>query len=132
MPRVPSSVPITNRVAGSVSALGRPRPKNSTFIRPEALRKRLPPSELRQTSSPSRSHRSPARSGSTTSVRGERLAHRSVLNAFLGILGALCALLTGWFASLDIAKRKYMRAMRSLGLLALATALAFNGFALMV
>lgn len=68
----------------------------------------------------------------TTSVLGERLAHLSVLNAFLGILGALCALLTGWFASLDIAKRKYMRAMRSLGLLALATALAFNGFALMV
>ena len=50
----------------------------------------------------------------------------------LGILGAVCALLTGWFAALDIAKRNYMRAMRSLGLLALATALTFNGFALMI
>lgn len=67
-----------------------------------------------------------------TSVQGERLAHLSVLYAFLGILGAVCALLTGWFAALDIAKRNYMRAMRSLGLLALATALTFNGFALMI
>lgn len=67
-----------------------------------------------------------------TSMLGERLAHPSVLYAFLGVLGAVCALLTGWFASLDIAKRNYMRAMRSLGLLALATALTFNGFALMI
>lgn len=66
-----------------------------------------------------------------TSITGEWLPHLSVLYVFFGILGAVCVALTGWFASLDIIKRHYMRAMRSLGLLALAAALTFNGFALM-
>ncbi|MEE1295382.1 MAG: 1,4-dihydroxy-2-naphthoate octaprenyltransferase [Bifidobacterium sp.] len=51
---------------------------------------------------------------------------------FCTILGSVCVLLLGWFAGLCCIKKEYMRSMMLLGLLALAAALAYNGFALIL